>query len=215
MDNTTTPSGVIRAITAVMADLPAIGKKDKSPEGYTYRGIEAITKSLQPLLARHGVVIVPNATVMQILPAPAMKEGWQDVHMSVTWTVYGPDGSNITATTHGIGRDRADKGANKAHTQALKYLLLSLFMVADKADDSDGHTYNEQPTTPAPPPEPTAGQRLFDLARQTKGTPLEQQLRDLAAENNRKLTAAAFDADPQWAALVAATITNPEQDTAA
>lgn len=212
MDNTATPAGVIRAISAVMADLPAIGKKDKSPEGYTYRGIEAITKSLQPLLARHGVVIVPNATVMQILPAPAMKEGWQDVHMSVTWTVYGPDGSSITATTHGIGRDRADKGANKAHTQALKYLLLSLFMVADKADDSDGHTYNEQPANAV---EPTAGQRLFELAKRAKGTPLEQQLRDLANENGRKLTAAAFDADPHWAALVTATITNPEQDTAA
>lgn len=211
MDNHT-PAGVIRAISAVMADLPAIGKKDKSPEGYTYRGIEAITKSLQPLLARHGVVIVPNATVMQVLPAPAMKEGWQDVHMSVTWTIYGPDGSSITATTHGIGRDRADKGANKAHTQALKYLLLSLFMVADKADDSDGHTYTEQPAASA---EPTAGQRLFELAKQTKGTPVEQQLRQLATDNGRKLTAAAFDADPHWAALVTATITNPEQDTAA
>lgn len=205
--DTTTPAGVTRAIAAVMADLPAIGKKDKSPEGYTYRGIEAITKNLQPLLAKHGVIIVPNATVMQVLPAPAMKDGWQDVHMSVTWTVYGPDGSSITATTHGIGRDRADKGANKAHTQALKYLLLSLFMVADKADDSDGHSYD-------PPVEPSAGQRLFDLAKSTKGTPLEQQLRDLAATNNRKLTATAFDNDPAWAELVHATITNTESSPA-
>lgn len=213
MDNTTTPSGVIRAISAVMADLPAIGKGDKSPEGYRYRGIEAITSKLQPLMAKHGVVIVPNATVMQIVPAVSMREGWQDVHMSVTWTIYGPDGSSITATTHGIGRDKADKGANKAMTQALKYLLLSLLVIADKADDSEAHDVNAD-TDPAPTAPPTAGQRLFELAKRTKGTPVEQQLRDLAAENGRKLTAAAFDADPHWAALVTATITNHEQDAA-
>lgn len=149
------PQTVHQAIAAVMAAMPGIGKDDRSPEGYTYRGIEAITRHLQPLMARHGLVLVPTATVHQVVPSPAMKDGWQDVHMSVHWTVYGPDGSTVSATTCGIGRDRADKGANKAMTMALKYLLLSLFMVADKADDAEGHLVTpegDRAASPAPGP---------------------------------------------------------------
>lgn len=138
------------AIAAVMAELPNISKGDKSPEGYQYRGIEQITKHVQPLLAKHGLTIAPFAEITDVRPSPAMKDGWQDVFMRVTWTVTGPDGSSITCQTTGIGRDRSDKGANKAQTQAFKYLLLHLFCVADGKDDADGQTY-EQDREEAPP----------------------------------------------------------------
>ncbi len=138
------PVGVVKALTAVMGALPAIGKGDKSPEGYQYRGIEAITKHLQPLLATHGVIIVPSAQITSVVPSPEMKPGWQDVYVTVDWSIYGPDGSSIVARTNGIGRDRADKGANKAQTQAFKYLLLHLLSIADKADDADGLTYEHE-----------------------------------------------------------------------
>lgn len=134
---------VYQAISAVIAELPNIGKGDKSPEGYQYRGIESITRQLQPLLAKHGVVIVPQAVVTSVVPSPAMKDGWQDVHMRVAWNVFGPDGSCVEAVTNGIGRDRSDKGANKAQTQAYKYLLLHLLCVADGKDDADSLTYED------------------------------------------------------------------------
>lgn len=134
---------VQQAVAAVMAELPNIGKGERSPEGYQYRGIEAVTKHVQPLLAKHGVVLVPRATITDVRPSPAMKEGWTDTFMQVEWTVIGPDGSTLEAQTTGIGRDRADKGANKAQTQAFKYLLLHLLCIADGKDDSDGQTYDE------------------------------------------------------------------------
>lgn len=133
---------VHQALAAVMAELPAIGKTDKqSHEGYMFRGIEAVTRHVQPLLAKHGVVIVPDARITEVKPAPAMKDGWQDVIMHVDWTIYGPDGSCVKAATTGIGRDKSDKGANKAQTQAFKYLLLHLLCIADSKDDADAHTY--------------------------------------------------------------------------
>lgn len=132
---------VQQAVAAVMAELPNIGKGDKSPEGYAYRGIEAVTKHAQPLFAKYGVVIAPKARITQVVPSPAMKDGWQDVFMEVEWTITGPDGSTLTAQTTGIGRDRSDKGANKAQTQAYKYLLLHLLCIADGKDDSDGVSY--------------------------------------------------------------------------
>jgi len=126
-----------------MAELPSIGKDSKFPEGWAYRGIEALTAKLQPLLAKHEVVIVPFAESWEVVPSPAAKDGWTDVRLTVTWKVYGPEGDCLTARTAGIGRDRSDKGMNKAQTQAFKYLLLGLFCVSDKADDADGQADDE------------------------------------------------------------------------
>lgn len=146
---------VTQALASVMALLPGIGKADRSPEGYAYRGIEAITKQLQPLLATHGVVISPKSTITNVVPSPAMKDGWQDVYMTVEWTITGPDGSQLMAQTCGVGRDRSDKGSNKAQTQAYKYLLLHLLCIADGKDDADGQTYEHDRREPVP----------FNLAR--------------------------------------------------
>lgn len=159
----TTPT-VTQAIAAVMQEMPAVGKDDRAPQGYTYRGIEAITRVLQPLCAKHGVVIVPSTELLNLVPSPSMKEGWQDLHVAVTWRIYGPAGDHLEATTYGVGRDNSDKGANKAHTQALKYLLLSLFLVADKADDADSIATPE-PDQPARPSAPKAATRNDHLRR--------------------------------------------------
>ncbi len=135
--------GVVEALLGVMSELPNIGKDDKSPEGYAYRGIEAITRHVQQSFAKHGVLVFPQAEVIATVPSPAMKDGWQDVIMRVEWTVAAKDGSTITAVTNGVGRDRSDKGSNKAQTQALKYLLLPLLLIADGKDDADSLTYEQ------------------------------------------------------------------------
>lgn len=147
-----TSTTVHQAIAAVMGELGGIGKDAKSPQGYSYRGIEAITKEIRPLLAKHGVVIVPRAEVFDTRACAGMKEGWQDTYMNVEWTIVGPDGSRLDASTVGIGRDNSDKGANKAMTQAYKYLLLDLFAISDASDDADGLSYEDhtQERTPAP-----------------------------------------------------------------
>ena len=135
---------VQQALAAVMDELPAIGKDQSAAVvegGYAYRGIEAIAKHLQPLLAKHGVIITPLSHLISQAPALAMKEGWTDTILDVEWRVYGPGGDSIEARTQGIGRDKSDKGAAKALTQARKNLLLSLFCIADKADDADGQSY--------------------------------------------------------------------------
>lgn len=146
------PATVSQALASIMAELPSISKADKSPEGYAYRGIEAITSRLQPLLAKHGVIIVPQATITNVQPAPAMRDGWQDIYITVDWLIFGPAGDTIRATTCGIGRDRADKGANKAQTMAFKYLLLSLFAIADRNDDADAYDSSAPDDSPASKP---------------------------------------------------------------
>jgi hypothetical protein len=134
---------VCEALPKVMAELPNIGKDAKSPEGYMYRGIEAVTRHLQPLFAKHGLFVVPDGRITGVVPSPAMKDGWQDVYMTVAWTVVASDGSSLVARTNGIGRDRTDKGANKAQTQAFKYLLIHVLCIADGKDDTDSLTYED------------------------------------------------------------------------
>jgi len=130
------------AISAVMRDLPAIGKTEEAKGvPYKFRGIEAMTVALQPLMARHGLVIVPQAQTIVIDPSPGQKEAWQDVMVKFDWLIMGPDGSHVTASTYGIGRDHTDKGSNKGQTQAYKYLIMHLFCVSDPKDDGDSSDY--------------------------------------------------------------------------
>lgn len=154
-----THANVIEALAAVMADLPAIGKDMKSadsgPQSYKYRGIEQITAAAQPLFARHGVVIVPTVLAWAEPREFQVKSGatWTDERVMVTYRVYGPGGVNdfVEAQLPGIGRDNSDKGTNKALTQAYKYLLLQMLMVADPKDDNDEHK-QERDGPPAPSP---------------------------------------------------------------
>lgn len=198
-----TPVSVQTALANIMADMPAIGKDQQMGSGqygYAYRGIEQITQHLQPLLAKHGVVIAPRATLISVQPALDAKPGWQDTILSVEWLVVGPDDSTLTASTVGIGRDNSDKGANKAQSQAFKYLLLHLFCISDSKDDADGIPNNSHD-------EPDPILELFELVKATKDTDKETPLRELAERCERTLSPKAFAEDPDWAQVVRSFLT--------
>lgn len=192
------------ALARIIAEMPAIGKDQQMGSGqfgYAYRGIEQITQHVQPLLAKHGVVIVPRYSLISLIPALDAKPGWQDAVVSAEWTIVGPDGSTLTAQTLGIGRDNSDKATNKAASQAFKYLLLQLLCIADSKDDADGIE-----NTSLREDDPVA--ELFNQIKSFKGTPMEDALKDLAARNERVLTPKALDADADWAEVVREFIAN-------
>lgn len=151
------PLTVHQAIARVMVAMAPVGKDDQGPVSqgsYQYRGIEAVTAALQKLCGEHGVVIWPQARVVDAPASLGMKEekGYLDWRVEVTWGVAGPDGSMLDPApiTVGIGRDNVDKGVNKAMTQAYKYLLLELFMVSDGGagqHDTDGIDYEADRAT--------------------------------------------------------------------
>lgn len=136
---------VVEALARVARDLPGIGKDSKAaPDqgGYAYRGIEAITRAVQPLLAREGIVFVPSVQQWDrdvVLVGRDRKE-WHDDRMLILYRVYGPGGTDDVIEVGpipAIGRDGTDKGANKCMTQAFKYALLQALCVADSRDDGD------------------------------------------------------------------------------
>ena len=146
------PKNVVQAIARVMGELPAIGKDSTASSqqgGYAYRGIEAITSEAQALFAKYGVVFVPRVVSNRTENITVNGKPWTDTFLEVEYDVYGPGGTVelggmqvIDMITVGpllaIGRDNSDKGANKAMTQAFKYLWLQTFCISDPADDGDG-----------------------------------------------------------------------------
>lgn len=151
----TAPKNVVEAWSAILAELPAIGKDNRmqGQGGYAYRGIEQITSAAATLFADFGVFVLPNVKSNERETWTA-KNGtvWSACTLVVEWKIYGPGGLSdmITATTVGIGYDNSDKGYNKAMSQAFKYLLLPSLMVADKKDEGE----HERPEI-EPQPEPT------------------------------------------------------------
>jgi len=137
------PANVVDALTRVIRDLPAIARDARVADehgGYTYRGIDQITAHAAPLLARHGVVFVPQVETVEIRDVMIDQTRWTDTVLTVRYRICGPGGADdaLEAVVVGIGRDNADKGANKAMTAAFKYALTEVLCITDQKDDADG-----------------------------------------------------------------------------
>lgn len=134
------PTNVIAALARVMEELPAIGKSEKSNQGYSYRGIEQVTAQAQRLFGRYGIVFAPRVVDRTTVALTVNGKPWTEEQLMVAYTVYGPGGIEDkieVGPVLGLGRDNSDKGGNKALTQAFKYALLQTLCVSDAKDDAD------------------------------------------------------------------------------
>lgn len=212
---------VTSALAAVMGELGGIEKMtaaERARRGmgggdqgvaYAYRGIDQIAAQVQPLLAKHGVVIVPTSTSSTVKEITVNNRPWTDTFIRIEWLVAGPNGSTLRACSEGQGRDNSDKGINKATTSAFKNLLLRLLCIGDPTDDTDGHTHEADAARPAADKRIVA---LWDKVMAAKDTPHAAILKQAAAENNMKLTMTALADDEQWAAIVEAILNEPVKE---
>lgn len=162
---------ILERIAALMADVPAIAKTQRNKEqGYQFRGIDTIYNSLHDLMTKHKIF-----TTSQILDV--QRNEWQsksggkliEFALSVRWTFWTVDGSNIQTETMGQAMDAADKAANKAMTMSHKTALLQIFMIpTDDTPDADANT-----------PEPMPRQMHSASQPETRQTETEQQPRQM------------------------------------
>lgn len=157
---------VIRCINWVAKHLGPIAKADRAKDvPFSFRGIERIMAAAAPLMIEAGIVTVPQAELLSHDPITKGRGGWTVARTQVTWHIYGPQGDFVVAKTLGIGEDNADKGANKAQTQAWKYLLMPLLLISDPADDGDRHNTTDEYVRDhegEPSPEPADTTLMFD-----------------------------------------------------
>jgi hypothetical protein len=142
---------VYAAINAVQGELAQSGiSKDRknAQQGYSFRGIDDVYNALAPLLAKHGLCVLPRILTRQCEERVTQKGGtlfYVTVEAEFDF-VSSEDGSSHVVRTFGEAMDSGDKATNKAMSAAYKYAAFQAFAIPTEGDnDADSHTY-----TPAP-----------------------------------------------------------------
>ena len=141
---------IYESITAIMEEVPAIGKNKKNTQqNFNFRGIDDVMNALQPLLSKHKVFIVPEI-LEQTREERTTKNGSVLIYSicKIKYKFYAEDGTFIEAVTIGEGMDSGDKATNKAMSIAMKYALFQVFCIPTeemKDPDSESHD-NLNPT---------------------------------------------------------------------
>lgn len=138
---------VYQAINAVQSDLSRSGiskDRENSFDKYKFRGIDDVFNALSPLLAKHGLCILPRMLSREVVERESQKGGalfYVTVEAEFDF-VCAEDGSKHTVRTFGEAMDRGDKATNKAMSAAYKYAAFQAFAIPTEADnDADAHTH--------------------------------------------------------------------------
>lgn len=132
------------------------GQKNSS-QGYMFRGIDDVYKSLAPLLAKNGLVILPRVIGRECVERKTsnnkiMLYAVLDVEFDF---VSVSDGSIHTTRVSGEANDTADKATNKAFTAAYKYLCFQVFCIPVQGQPDADADHNEALPTAPEKKEPT------------------------------------------------------------
>jgi hypothetical protein len=134
-----------------MTEMSKIGiSKDSknSSQGYMFRGIDAVYGTLSPLLAKHGLCVLPRVMDRGVTEQPTKSGGvaFYTVLKVEFDFVAAEDGSKHTVCTIGEAMDTGDKSSNKAMSAAYKYACFQAFCIPTEGDnDADAHTHEAAP----------------------------------------------------------------------
>jgi hypothetical protein len=136
---------VYKAINLVQADLAKVGmaKSQKNEfDGYAFRGIDDVYNALAPVLAKHGLCILPRMVSRVCVERQNLKGGLMScVTVEAEFDfVCAEDGTKHTVKTYGEGMDRADKATNKAMSAAYKYACFQTFVIPIEGEDADAES---------------------------------------------------------------------------
>lgn len=142
---------VYQLIAQVAAEIATEGiskNRKNQQQGYNFRGIDDVYNALAPVIAKHGLVILPRCLSREVTER-ANKSG--GVIFSVTVEaefdfVSSHDGSKHTVKTYGEAMDSADKATNKAMSAAYKYAAFQTFCIPTEGDnDADATSHDVRP----------------------------------------------------------------------
>lgn len=140
---------VYKAINAVQADLAQIGitkaRRNTQGAGYNFRGIDDVYNVVSPLLAKHGLCILPRVLSRECVERSA-KSGGALFYVTVEVEfdlVSAEDGSKHTIKTFGEAMDSSDKATNKAMSAAYKYAAFQAFAIPTEGDNDTENATHE------------------------------------------------------------------------
>jgi ERF superfamily len=171
-------------LIAIVADLPAIGKDQRNEQQrFMYRGHDDVMNALNPLLAKHGVFVVPTVVERLVGERQTSRNATMyEVNLHVRYRFYGAAGDWVEASAWGEGTDMGDKSTNKAMTMAFKNVLAQVFALATaELSDADAGTPEETSrgqAAAAPRPQGRTRQQEFNPATHLLPTAINVQTED-------------------------------------
>lgn len=138
---------VYQAINNVQRDLAKLGiaknSRNTQGSGYNFRGIDAVYNALSPLMAEHGLIIMPRVIERDVVERQS-KQGGALFYTVLTVEydfISAEDGSKHTVRAYGEAMDSGDKSTNKAMSAAYKYAAFQAFCIPTEAQDADAETH--------------------------------------------------------------------------
>lgn len=150
------PLNVYQCIANVQGALAKSGiSKDSENtfDRYKFRGIDAVYNALAPLLAEHGLCVLPRI-IERDCQERTSKKGDPMFYVTVTAEfdfVSSGDGSCHTVRTYGEAMDRSDKATNKAMSAAYKYAAFMTFAIPTEGDNDADATSPDVAAVEEPP----------------------------------------------------------------
>lgn len=141
------PSKIHEKMISVLKDVGAVGKeKFNSFHKFKFRGIDQIINRLHPILAGHGIFILPEVLDSQRHRRPA-RDGCLVTHqiLTVRFSFMADDGSSVSVTVMGESVDGGDKAVAKAMAAALKTALLQTFLIPTENGDQKQVKHDSEP----------------------------------------------------------------------
>ena len=202
---------VYQKIAAVQAELAKVGisksRKNQAPgQSYNFRGIDEVYNTLAPMMADHGLCILPRIVEHSLTERGKTKNGAAIFSAIVTAEfdfVSADDGSIHVVRTMGEAMDSSDKATNKAMSAAYKYAALMTFAIPTEGDnDADAHTPEVVASEPRQKPateyisnsDHAELMQLFDHL----GVPVADFLKVAQIPDLKKLPASWFARAKQW-----------------
>jgi hypothetical protein len=149
-----TAKNVYQLIAAVSAELAVDGiskSRNNLQQNYKFRGIDDVYNAMAPILAKHGLVILPRILTRACIER-ATKTGGVLFYVTVEAEfefVSAHDGSKHAVRTFGEAMDSGDKATNKAMSAAYKYAAFQTFCIPTEGDhDADAQTHDVAPKVP-------------------------------------------------------------------
>ena len=155
---------VYQAINRVQAALAreGIGKnRNNQQQGFKFRGVDDVMNALSPLLAEHGLCVLPYILSRAVTQHVTPKGGtlFYVVVEAEYHFVAVADCTKHVVRVYGEAMDSGDKATNKAMSAAYKYACLQAFSIPTEGDnDADATTHEvvASPPRPAPQQQPIA-----------------------------------------------------------
>lgn len=193
----------------------AVGKDSKNEQQkFMYRGIDAVMNALNPVMAKLGLFLCPEVLEQTREERTSIKKDSYGNErtstllysiMKIRYTLYAPDGSNVSCVVIGEGMDSGDKASNKAMSVAFKYAAFQLFCIpTEEMVDPDAECHEVTPRNQTKPGEKPAP----DPAKANTPTPAAQAAK-LPENREKKASVTVTDKIPQTPPAQPAAPVNP------